>query len=384
MTVAQRFREKFGRVPEVVVRSPGRVNLIGEHTDYNDGLVLPAAIDLGTDIAAASRSDRVLRVVAEHFDAQDVVSLDDFDPTAGAPWTKYVRGIASLLPNLGVDPVGADILVSGDLPLGAGLSSSASLEMGVGLTMCTLAGFEPDLVELALLAQRVENEVVGVQSGLMDQLAVAGGRSGHALHIDCRSLETTLVPFPKDLRLLVLDSAVPRSLTATDYNRRREECDTALDLIQAIQPTVSSLRDLTIDQLERLQTHMPDVAFRRARHVVTENRRVSDVVDALMTGDVDAVGTLFAQGHASLRDDFEVSCEEIEVLVRLAASTDGVHATRLTGAGFGGCVVSLVDASHAETAAASIVSAYNETTKLTGRAYVCRPADGCTTDAEQT
>lgn len=384
MTVAQRFLSEFGRHPEVVVRSPGRVNLIGEHTDYNDGLVLPAAIDLGTDIAAASRSDRVLRVVAEHFDAQDAVSLGEFDPTAGPPWTKYVRGIASLLPDLGVDPVGADMLVSGDLPLGAGLSSSASLEMGAGLTLCTLAGFEPDLVELARLAQRVENEIVGVQSGLMDQLAVAGGRSGHALHIDCRSLETTLVPFPEDLRLLILDSAVPRSLTDTDYNRRREECETALELIQTMEPTVSSLRDLTIDQLERFEPRMPDVAYRRARHVITENRRVSEVVDAFVTSDFDAIGRRFAEGHASLRDDFEVSCEEIELLVGLAASTAGVRATRLTGAGFGGCVVSLVDALQAETAAAAIVTAYNETTTLPGRAYVCNPADGCGVEAEAT
>lgn len=380
MTVAQRFSEKFGCHPEVVVRSPGRVNLIGEHTDYNDGLVLPAAIDLGTDIATARRPDRSLRVIAEHFDAEDIFPLDELDPRGGASWSRYVRGITSLLPHLGVEPVGADLLISGDLPLGAGLSSSASLEMGVGLALCALADVEPDLFELARLAQRVENEIVGVQSGIMDQLAVAGGRSGHALRIDCRSLETTLVPFPDDLRLLVLNSAVPRSLTSTEYNRRREECETAVELIQAIEPAVSSLRDVTVDQLESLERRLPVVAYRRVRHVVTENRRVSDVVGALAAGDLDAIGKSFAEGHASLRDDFQVSCDEIELLVGLAGATPGVRASRLTGAGFGGCVVSLVDASQAEAAAATVVSAYNEATGLAGRAYLCEPSDGCSVE----
>lgn len=381
MTVSQRFRELFGRHPEVVVRSPGRVNLIGEHTDYNAGWVLPAAIDLGTDIATATRGDRVLRVVAQHFDTQDVFSLDALDPLSGAAWTRYVRGMVSLLSLLGADPVGADILITGDLPLGAGLSSSASLEMGVGVALCTLAGVEPDRVELARLGQLVENEIVGVRSGIMDQLAVACGRSGHALRVDCRDLETAHVPFPKDLRLLVLDSAVPRALAGTDYNLRRKECDMAVETIRTIEPSVGSLRDVTIGQLESFERRMPEVTFRRARHVVTENHRVSEVVDALVEGDLDTLGRLFSESHESLRDDFEVSCEQIEQLVTLAASTNGVRAARLTGAGFGGCVVGLVDAAQAARAAASIVSSYQEISGLPGRAYVCDPADGCSTRA---
>jgi galactokinase len=368
------FADRMGRPPELLVRSPGRVNVIGDHTDYNDGWVLPAAIDLGTDVAGAQRSDGMLRVVSEPLGAADTVPLDRLDPRAGPPWTRYVRGYAALLQEAGVDVVGADLLVGGDLPIGAGLSSSASLGLGVAVALLGLAGAEVEPTELARLGQRVENEVVGVASGIMDQLAVACGRSGHALLLDCRTAAVEPVPLPPSLRLLVLDSGVPRRLAESGYNQRRAECDRALAALQQLQPGLRALRDVTPDLLAAVA--LDEVARRRARHVVTENQRVLAAADALRRGAGDELGALMAASHASLRDDYEVSVAELDALVALASQTDGVLGARLTGAGFGGCAVALVATGLADVAAALIVGRYRAATGLAGSASVCAPADG--------
>ena len=370
------FERTFGARPEVVVRSPGRVNLIGEHTDYNEGWALPAALNLGTDVAACRRDDRLLRVVAVRLGGRDEVPVDDPRPRAGPDWTRYVRGPAALLREAGCDFPGADLLIDADLPIGAGLSSSASVELGVAVALMTLAGYTMEPAALAGLGQRVENEIVGVHSGIMDQLAIACGVAGHALLIDCRTLDTDLVPIPPDVRVLVLDSAVPRTLAGSAYNQRRAECEAALRALRAVVPDLRALRDVTPDLLAAEQGRLDPVELRRARHVVTENQRVLDSAAALRHGAVDEFGRLMYASHASLRDDYEVSGPELDALVSIAADTPGVLGARLTGAGFGGCAVALVTADRAGDAAGDIAARYQRATGRDGGAAICTLSDG--------
>ena len=371
-----RFTGAFGRAPDVIVCSPGRVNVIGEHTDYNDGWVLPAALDMGTVIAARGRDDRRLQTVAARLSEKDEAGLDDLRPRQGPPWTRYVRGVAALLEaEHGLLP-GADLFIDGDLPLSSGLSSSASLELGVAVTLMTLAGGEIERTALARLGQRVENEIIGLQSGIMDQLAVACGVAGHALLIDCRTFDVEPVPIPAAVRILVLDSAVSRTLAGSAYNRRRAECESALRKLQAAQPDLRALRDVTADLLADEGKRLSALELRRARHVVTENKRVLDSVAALRGGNVTQLGRLMAASHESLRDDYEVSGPELDVLVATALETPGVLGARLTGAGFGGCAVALVEAAQAEAAAEEIEARYREATGRDGMAYVSTPSAG--------
>jgi galactokinase len=370
----RRFAACFGRPPTCIVRSPGRVNLIGEHTDYNDGFVLPAALDLSTWVAAAPRGDGRLRTVTVRLGESDDAPLADLRPREGPPWTRYVRGVAAQLQEAGCALPGADLLVDGDLPLSGGLSSSASLELGVAVALAALAGCSLERRELALLSQRAEHEAAGVMCGIMDQFAVAFGRTGHAVFIDCRTLEVETVPLPAGVRILVLDSAVPRTLAGSAYNQRRAECEEAVRRLQAVCPEVRALRDATPEMLAA--AGLADVVLRRARHVVTEDRRVLDGVLALRCRDVAAFGQLMAASHASLRDDYEVSGPELDVLAEIASGTPGVYGARLTGAGFGGCAVALAAAAQAEVAAAVIVNRYRERTGRAGRAYVCTAAQG--------
>jgi len=374
VSLREDFERTFGASPDLVVRSPGRVNLIGEHTDYNDGWVLPAALDVGTDVAARARDDRMLRVVARRLDADDEVPLDDPRPTDGPQWTRYVRGTAALLPARELP--GADLLVDSDLPIGAGLSSSASLELGAAVALLGLAGVRWDAHRLARLGQRVENEIVGVRSGIMDQLAVAGGVAGHAVLVDCRTLDVRPVPIPARVRILVLDSAVSRTLAGSAYNDRRAECEAALSALRAAEPGLRALRDVTPELLAAQGNRLTDVQRRRARHVVSENQRVLDAADALRAGDVESFGRLMAFSHASLRDDYDVSGPELDTLVDIAAGTGGVFGARLTGAGFGGCAVALVDAEHARKAADEITERYRRATGRAGSATICAPSAG--------
>jgi galactokinase len=374
--VSDLFARAFGAPPELLARSPGRVNLIGEHTDYNDGWVFPAALDLGTDVAARRRDDGILRTVAPRMDAEDEIQILDLHPQDGPEWARYVRGVAALLRADGCDIPGANILIDSDLPIGAGLSSSASVELGVAAALMTLAGCPIDRVALARLGQRVENEIVGVQSGIMDQLAVACGVAGHALLIDCRTFGAEPVPIPPSVRVLVMDSAVPRTLAGSAYNQRRAECEAALAKLRDADPKLRALRDVDPDLLAAEARRLADVELRRARHVVTENRRVLDSVAALREGDVGWFGQLMIASHSSLRDDYEVSGPELDALVAAALATPGVLGARLTGAGFGGCAVALVEAAHAAAAAPAIAARYREATGRAGAVYICAPSDG--------
>lgn len=369
------FRQHFGAPPEAVSFAPGRVNLIGEHTDYNEGWVLPAALDLGTLVAARRRPDGRLRAVALRLAASDDVALAELRPPSGPRWSRYIRGVAALLLEAGCTFPGADLLVDGDLPLEAGLSSSASLEVGVALALTALAGCSIERRALALLCRQAENEFAGVPCGVMDQMAVALGRAGHALLLDCRTLEIEPVPIPPEARLLILDSGVPRSLAASAYRKRRAECEEAVRLLQAAYPQIKALRDVTLEMLTEVK-NIPETLHRRARHVVGENRRVLESVAALRAGNLEAFGRLMDASHESLRDDFEVSGLELDLLVESARRQPGVLGARLTGAGFGGCAIALVHAEQAGPAAEAVLEEYRRKGGREGRAWVCMPADG--------
>jgi galactokinase len=341
-TVTTAFVERVGRSPDGVWQAPGRVNLIGEHTDYNDGFVLPVAIDRSVVVAASRRDDAVLRSWSTRDRGGPVTRpVAEAGPGTSSGWAAYVEGMAWVLREQGIAVPGADLVVHADLPAGAGLSSSAALEAAVGLALLDLAD-EPsvDRATLALAGQRAETEVVGMPCGIMDQMAVLLGRAGHALFLDTRSRETELVPFDpagRGFTLLVIDTRVKHALVGSPYAERRRACERAAETLG-----VRALRDVTLDDLEEARSggKLDEVTFRRARHVVTENGRVPDVVATLRAGEMERIGPALAGSHASLRDDYEVSCPELDVAVEAAVGA-GAVAARMTGGGFGGSALAL-------------------------------------------
>ena len=352
------FAERVGRPPEGVWRAPGRVNLIGEHTDYNDGFVLPVAIDRSVAVAAARRDDGVLRSWSSR-DRGDPATrpVAEVGPGTALGWSAYVEGTAWALRELGVPVPGADLVVHADLPAGAGLSSSAALEAAVALALTDLAGSTVDRLSLALAAQRAENEVVGMPCGIMDQMAVLLGRAGHAVFLDTRTRATDLVPFDPaaaGLTLLVIDTRVKHALVGSPYAERRRACERAAAALG-----VPALRDATIDDLEAAlaSSDLDEVTFRRARHVVTENDRVLEVVDLLRRGDLTAIGPALAGSHRSLRDDYEVSCAELDLAVE-AAVAGGAVAARMTGGGFGGSALALTPLDAVDRVSTAVTDAF--------------------------
>jgi galactokinase len=358
-----------------VVHAPGRVNLIGEHTDYNDGYVLPAAIDLGITIAFVPTADRQAVLTLASDGATDVVDLDDPGPRRKR-WIDYVAGTAWAMTEAGLPTQGFRGLLASDLPAGAGLSSSAALELA---SAWALAGGDPpapDPMTTARIAQRAENAYVGVQSGLMDQFAAACGVADHALLLDCRSLAYRTIALPPGTRLVICHSGMPRGLADSAYNERRAECDRAIATLHTLDPAVGSLRDVTPELLAAGRDRLDDVARRRATHVVGENARVLATVQALAEGDLAAVGTAFAASHASLRDDYEVSSPALDALVDIATHVPDVVGARLTGAGFGGCTVNLVQDDAVEPLRAAVLAEYPGRTGLTPTVLEVRAADG--------
>ncbi|OGO50376.1 MAG: galactokinase [Chloroflexi bacterium RBG_16_68_14] len=380
--LSQAFQDRFGRAPLGAAEAPGRVNLIGEHVDYNQGLVLPAAIDRSVLVAFAPRPDAEMRLYSLDFDEESRFSLaEPIGRDDAHPWSNYLRAVAWVLAEEGCSGPGLDLVVAGNVLIGAGLSSSAALEVAALGALRAAWGLDLDDRRVALLAQRAENEFVGVQCGIMDQFAAALAVADHALLIDCRSLEYQQVPLPlaeRGLALVVADSGLPRRLEESEYNRRREECAEALRLLQAAMTgrRPGSLRDVSMADLEEHIACLPPALFRRARHVVGEMERVGTGVDALRRGDLEAFGGLMNASHASLRDDFEVSCPELDRLTELAQGLSGVLGARLTGAGFGGCTVNLVQVEAVEAFREQVVGRYSGETGLAGRTYVCRAADG--------
>ena len=369
--VRSEFLRRFGERPALVARAPGRVNLIGDHTDYNDGFVLPMAIDRAVWIALRPRQDGRVELHSLDFEETSGFALGDASRD-GEGWMEYVRGVAWALADAGHDTGrGWEGVVAGDVPLGAGLSSSAALELATARAFAALAQLPWEPADMARLAQRAENAWVGVNCGIMDQLISAAGRAGHALLIDCRSLGTTPVPIPASVAVVVLDTGTRRGLVDSAYNERRAQCEAAARTFG-----VPALRDVSVEEFERRAAELDEVTRRRARHVVTEDARVLAAADALARGDVRAVGRLMDESHASLRDDFEVSRKELDAMVSLARSHDGCHGARMTGAGFGGCAVALVDAAAAADFAESTARRYEAATAKRAAVYVCSASEG--------
>ncbi|MFJ1466321.1 galactokinase [Massilia orientalis] len=372
---AAAFETAFGAAPTLFVQAPGRVNLIGEHTDYNDGLVLPCAIDYRTAIAAKPRSDRKVRVVAADYgDALDEYDLDAPIGRVDQPmWANYVRGVVEQFVKRGLPMQGMDMAIAGDVPQGAGLSSSASLSVAVGRLFATLPGFEAlSPIDIALIAQASENDFVGTKCGNMDQISSACGVEGHALMIDCRSLEVKPVPVPDNAAIMIFNSNVTRGLVDSAYNVRREQCEAA-----ARHFGIPALRDLDLATLEARAGELDPVVLRRARHVVTEDDRVLAAAAALESGDLERLGELMAASHASMRDDFEITVPAIDNLVDIVKNVIGTQGgVRMTGGGFGGCVVAVVPHALVDASRAAVEREYRSPDGKPATIYVCKPAAG--------
>ena len=358
--------------------SPGRVNLVGEHTDYNDGFVLPMAIEEGIAAAFAPNDDAVLRVhacdIGETKEVPIAALQGDRVRTSG--WFRYVAGLAWTMNASGMPIVGTTMTLAANLPSGAGLSSSAALELVTGRALATVARLEWDPRRMSQIAQRAEQEFAGVACGIMDQMAVACARAGRALLLDCRSLETVDVLIPADVRIVIVNSGVRRSLSTSAYNERRAACERAVAAVQKFAPDVRALRDVDEAALEQARHAIDEEAFRRATHVIAENRRPAQFAAALENGDPASAGRVMLDSHASLRDLYEVSCAELDLLVELSMEQKGCHGARLTGAGFGGCAIALVDVDDVDSYARHVADAYAARTRLDPQVIVSRPSAG--------
>lgn len=376
--LADAFGRVFEKAPEVETRAPGRVNLIGEHTDYNDGFVLPADIDRAIWICAAARNDRMVRVHSLDFGQTVTFDIDRVVKDERTSWSNYIRGVIDQYNRRGDEIRGMDMLVSGNVPVGSGLSSSAALEVAAAETCRVISGLDIDPVSMALLCQAAEREFAGVQCGIMDQFVSTLGREKTALFLDCRDLSYQLVPLEMQARIVICDSRKQRSLRTSEYNKRRAECEGAVRVLNEVFGDIKALRDVTPEQLEEHRDHMPELWYRRARHVVTENRRVVSAVRSLKAGDIHQFGRLMYESHASLRDDYEVSCPELDILVEIASAQHGTIGARMTGAGFGGCTVNLIASDEVPEFLATVAEKYQHRTKLKPLIYVCSPSDGVT------
>src|SRR5271157_2935200 len=372
----QTFQQIFDSPPEVVVRAPGRVNLIGEHTDYNDGFVLPAAIDRTITYAGRRRADRRVRVYSDDFKASVEFDLDDIQKATENTWSNFLRGVSKFLEADGHHLTGADIAFGGDVPREAGLSSSAAVEVGATAFWNKLLGLGLDPVYIVKLSRRTENEFVGVPCGIMDQFISALGRRDHALCLDCRDLTYRHVPLRADVKIVVCNSGVKRALAQSEYEVRLKQCREAVARIASTGPAVTSLRDVKPADLESARSVLSDILFRRARHVVSENHRVLEAIEVLESGNLERFGELMNASHVSLRDDYEVSSRELDVLVEIAWKQPGVLGARMTGAGFGGCTVNLVRQEAAGAFAEAIKRGYSDALGLKAEIYVCKASQG--------
>jgi galactokinase len=372
-TVIQAFQGKFGSTPTYLTRAPGRVNLIGEHTDYNDGFVLPMAIDRHIWVAAALRNDRTLAVHSVDFGADVSFSLEHLQDQSLPHWTHHLRGVWYLLKERGISLPGANILIAGDVPIGAGLSSSAAIEVALIELALAINHTAWPQHEKALFGVEVEHKFSGMPSGVMDQMASAVSQAGHALLIDCRSLETSRVHLPDHIAVVVMDTATRRQLVASAYAERRQQCEEAAKILG-----VSALRDADLKTVKAQQQELGDVRFRRARHIVSENERVLLFIQALQSHDLSKAGELMNQSHVSLRDDYEVSREELDIISDIARQQSGCYGARMTGAGFGGCAVAFVQFDAVEDFIPAVIADYETRTNLHPELYVFQPAGGST------
>lgn len=369
------FSNAFQYTAAAVFHAPGRVNLIGEHTDYNDGFVLPAAINFGTVIAASLRDDQTVRVCAANFD-NEVIEFSLEEPIQRldhSHWSNYVRGVAKTLIDEGYKLHGVDLSIIGDVPYGAGLSSSAALEVVLIRTFVSLAKQSIDPTDAALLGQKTENEFIGAQTGIMDQLISARGQQDHALLIDCRSLETEAFPLDPQFKIVIFNSNVKRGLVDSEYNTRRQQCTDAAKLLD-----VKALRDAKLEDLNAAQDAFDEVTFRRAKHVITENDRTEQAARALSEHNWIRFAELMVASHESMKNDFEITVPPIDRLVDLINSflPDGAGGARMTGGGFGGCVVSIVHIDHVDAVIEHVASHYEAEFGLKETVYICDSVDG--------
>ena len=364
----ERFRARFSTHPRVF-RAPGRVNLIGEHTDYSDGFVFPMAIEMATYIGASPRSDGRLVLHSENYDA--TVEINIASAMALKHWSDYIVGVAVELRKLGLELGGADMLIASEVPLGAGLSSSAALEVSSAMALLGLADKQARKSEIGVICQRAENNFVGARCGIMDQFISVNGQEGHALMLDCRSLEFRQVPIPAGIAVVACNTMARHSISGGEYNQRRQQCEEAARLLG-----VRALRDVSMAEFERRAGQLPDPERRRARHVISENARVMEFARALEADDRPYMGRLMAESHRNLRDDFEVSCRELDVMVEAAKQVEGLIGSRMTGGGFGGCTVNLVRDDAVNRFRESVAQKYVHETGVQPQIYVTHAADG--------
>ena len=357
-------------------RAPGRVNLIGEHTDYNDGFVMPAALDLSVFVRVWPREDRKLELRSENFGDQIEIDLDEPDPIARDHWSDYAVGVAVMLERAGYRLRGADLHIRGEVPVGSGLSSSAAVEVATACALAANSDVSIDRRELALICQKAENEFVGARVGIMDQFTSLFGQAQRALMLDCRSLEFKLLPVPDTVNLVICNTMVKHSLASSAYNERRAQCEAGVRHFAQYLPDVKALRDVTIEQLDQFGRDLPEVIYRRCRHVITENARVLAAADALEQHDLARFGALMAESHASLRDDYEVSSRELDLMVELARRLGGVYGARMTGGGFGGSTVNLVATETVAEFKKTVPRDYQRIVGLKPEIYVSEPSDG--------
>jgi len=371
------FREAFGRDAEAAAYAPGRVNLIGEHTDYNEGFVLPAAVDRGVAVAARRVPGETFTLHAVDLGESCTFARAPLERDPGHSWADYFKGVVWALAKRGIDVSACEAIIAGDIPRGAGLSSSAAYEVATVLLLRALGGFELSPQEIAKLAREAENGFVGVACGIMDQMASTFGEQGRALFLDCRSLAHEAVEIPPGLKIVVVNSGVRHSLLASsEYNKRRAECEEGVRILASVRPGVRALRDVGPDDEARFFELLPPVVRKRCRHIVSENARVLEAVKVMRSGDTARLKVLMAASHASLRDDYEVSCPELDSLVELALALPTCHGARLTGAGFGGSTVNLVEAAAVEAFSQSVGSGYQNRTGRSAEIYVFEPSAG--------
>jgi galactokinase len=363
------FQQHFGEAPTYIIRAPGRVNLIGEHTDYNDGFVLPMAINRAAWIALRPRTDQ--RVIVHSLEFNDSTKFDLTDLQKGAGWSEYLKGTAWALRESGYTLHGWEGVVAGDVPIGAGLSSSAALELATARTFAAISNFAWDAATMAKVCQRAENEWVGMNCGIMDQMISAAGKADHALLIDCRSLDTDLVPLPPGTVIVILDTSTRRGLVDSAYNERREQCEAVAKFFN-----VPALRDVNLEQFEAQADQLDDLIMRRARHVITENDRTVQAKNAMVQGDAAELGRLMDASHVSMRDDFEISSDALNAIVVAAQQHTACFGARMTGGGFAGCAVALVQTDAAQDFATSVAASYEQSTGLTPNIYICTATNG--------
>jgi galactokinase len=380
---AQAFEQEFGALPEIF-SAPGRVNLIGEHTDYNEGFVLPSAIGFYVRVAASPRPDRKLSLRSTGFSDKFEFDLDGLPSRKLFAWCDYVVGVAGMLAHAGISLKGANLLIHGEVPIGAGLSSSAALEVASALALLNVASEELPLKDVAKLCQRAENEFVGARVGIMDQFVSCFGQEDHAILLDCRSLEYKLVPIPENVKFVICNTKVKHELSSGEYNRRRQECEEAVRFLVKAYPAARSLRNVSSDQLSAVAGTMDPVLYKRSKHVISENERVIRAAERFRAGDLEGVGQLMRESHRSLRDDYEVSCRELDLMVEAAEGLPGYFGGRMTGGGFGGCTVNLVDEIHANAFADQVADRYQHATKISPEIMVCSAANGAALESKRT